>query len=116
MQKGYSQEYLAHELQMTQGNYCKLESDYHFPPVHALEKLATLYELSPEELVSSEGQTQIQYNNNHDSSSSVNSFMVWQDSQKLVEDLLAAKEQIIQLQARQIEILESRLRGGEHSL
>lgn len=113
MQKGYSQEYLAHELKMTQGNYCKLESDNHFPSGEVLEKLAALYNVSPEELVSSEGQTQIQYNSNHDSSTSVNSFMVWQDSQKVVEELLATKEQLIKLQARQIEILESQLRDRD---
>ena len=54
-----------------------------------------------------DGQTQIQYN--HESPHAVNAYMVWQDPQKLVEDLLASKEKIIALQAKQIELLESQL-------
>ncbi|MCC6835563.1 MAG: helix-turn-helix transcriptional regulator [Cytophagales bacterium] len=114
-EKGYSQEYLAHELNMTQGNYCKLESDSHFPSSETLEKIAALYNTTPQELLASDGQTQVQYNNNYDSSQSVNAFFVWQDPQKLVEDLIASKEKIIALQARQIEILESRLKNESAS-
>ncbi|MCW5910624.1 MAG: helix-turn-helix transcriptional regulator [Cyclobacteriaceae bacterium] len=109
MEKGYSQEYLAHALKMTQGNYCKLEGDNHFPSAGALEKLAFMYGITPEELLTSDHH-QVEYNNNDANIHSANAFMVMQDPQKLVEDLLASKEKIIALQARQIEILESRLR------
>ncbi len=108
-EKGYSQEYIAHELNMSQGNYCKLESDNHFPSAETIEKLATLYDITPQELVAGDGQTQIQYNQNHDSSHSVNAFMVWQDPQKLMDEFLSSKDKIIALQAKQIEILESQL-------
>ena len=69
---------------MTQGNYCKLETDNHFPSADALEKLASLYETTPQELLASDSPTQIQYN--HESPHAVNAYMVWQDPQKLVED------------------------------
>ncbi len=36
--------------------------------------------------------------------------MVWQDPQKLVEELLASKEKIITMQAKQIETLEGQLK------
>ena len=107
IEKGYSQEYLAHELNMTQGNYCKLESDGHFPSANALEKLAEIYETTPQDLLmSSDSGQQIQYNQIKDSPHTVNAYMVWQDPQKLVEELLSSKEKIIALQAKQIEILE----------
>ncbi|MBY0435880.1 MAG: helix-turn-helix transcriptional regulator [Cyclobacteriaceae bacterium] len=108
LEKNYSQEYLAHELGMTQGNYCKLESDHHFPSAETLEKLASLYDTTPHDLMSGEGQQQIQYN--HESPHAVNAYMVWQEPQKLVEELLASKEKIITLQAKQIELLESQLK------
>lgn len=58
-----------------------------------------------------EGQAQVQYNQNHDNAHSVNAFMVWQDPQKLIEDLPASKEKIIALQAKQIGLLEGQLLG-----
>ncbi len=104
----YSQEYVAHELSMSQGNYCKLESDSHFPSAETLEKIASLYQTTPHELLASEGQTQIQYN--HESPHAINAFMVWQDPQKLLDELLLSKEKIIALQSKQIEHLEARLK------
>ncbi len=113
IERNFSQEHIARELNMTQGNYCKLETDNHFPSAEALEKLASLYETTPQELLASDGQTQIQYNHNHESSQAINAFMVWQDPQKLVEDLLASKEKIIVLQAKQIEMLEGKMKDLE---
>ena len=98
---------------MTQGNYCKLESDAHFPSADTLEKIAGLYGLAPHELLASDNSTQIQYN--HESLHAVNAYLVWQDPQKLVEDLLWSKEKIIALQAKQIELLEKKLTdSGSH--
>jgi transcriptional regulator with XRE-family HTH domain len=109
MEKGYSQEYLAQKLDMSQSNYCKLESNHHFPSQDTIEKIAMLYQITPQELIAGEGNTQIQYNQNHDQSHTVNAFLVMQDPQKLAEDLLASKDKIISLQARQIELLESQM-------
>lgn len=106
IEKGFSQEYLAHELKMSQGNYCKLETDNHFPTAPILEKLASLYEVTPQELLTAEGQ-QNQYN--HESPHAINAYLVWQGPQKLVEDLITSKEKIIALQAKQIELLEGQL-------
>ena len=106
--RGYSQEYLAHELGMSQSNYCKLESDNHIPSLHVIEKLASLYETTPQDILVSDGQNQIQYN--HESPHAINAYMVWQDSQKLVADLLSSKDKIIALQANNIDSLEDQLR------
>ena len=97
---------------MSQGNYCKLESDNHFPSPEALDKLAHLYETTPQEIIlGAENGQQIQYNNVKDSPHTVNAYMVWQDPRKLVDDLLTSKEKIIALQAKQIEMLDDKLRG-----
>jgi transcriptional regulator with XRE-family HTH domain len=106
--KGYSQDNLAHELNIGQSYYSKMESDHQSPSPEIIEKLAAFYEITPQELIATDGSAQIQYN--HESPHAVNAFMVWQDPQKLVEDLLASKEKIIALQAKQIELLEGQLR------
>jgi len=108
LEKGYSQEYLAHELNMTQGNYCKLESDHHFPSTEAVEKLASLYSLTPQELIIDN--VQAHSSTNHDTTHSANGFVQAQHPQKLVDNLLSAQEKIIALQAKQIELLETKLR------
>lgn len=110
LQRGFCQEYLAHELNMTQGNYCKLESDHHFPSAAALEKLISVYGIPAQELIS-ESKKQIQ---DSDPEHSVKTVIVSQDAQKLVDELLTAKEKIIDLQAKHIELLETKLRNLDH--
>ena len=107
--KGYSQDNIAIALNLSQGYYSKLETDEDFPSEEVVQKIAAYYDITPQELFAGDGQTQIQYNHNHDSAHSVNAFMVWQDPQKLVEELLATKEKIIALQAKQIELLEGQV-------
>lgn len=94
---------------MTQGNYCKLESDHHFPSVESLEKIASLYNVSPKELVAGEGL--VQHDTNHENTPAINVSALSQDPKKLVDDLLAAKEKIIALQAKHIELLETKLQN-----
>lgn len=110
-EKGYSQDSLAHELNIGQSYYSKMECDIQSPSPEIIEKIAAFYGITPQELIASDGQTQVQYNQNHDNSHSVNAFMVWQDPHKLVEELLASKEKIISLQAKQIELLENQLQA-----
>ncbi|GAB3706172.1 hypothetical protein GCM10027592_39400 [Spirosoma flavus] len=43
---GYSQEYIAFNMGMTQPAYCKWESGQTQPPINKLEGLANLYQLS----------------------------------------------------------------------
>ncbi len=108
-EKGYSQDSLAHELNIGQSYYSKMECDIQSPSPEIIEKIAAFYGISPQELIASDGSTQVQYN--HESPHAVNAYMVWQDPQKLVEELLASKEKIIALQAKQIELLENQLQG-----
>jgi transcriptional regulator with XRE-family HTH domain len=109
LDKGYSQEYITHELGMSQSNYCKIESDNHFPTIAVIEKLALLYETNPQAILASEGQHQVQYN--QESPNSINAFMVWQDTQKLFEELISSKDKIIALQTQQIESLAEQLKA-----
>lgn len=72
-----------------------------------MEKLASIYETTPQDLLASEGNQQLQYN--HESPHAVNAYLIWQYPQKLMDELLSSKEKIIALQAKQIEILEGQL-------
>lgn len=114
LEKGYSQEYLAHELKMTQGNYCKLESDHHFPSTETIEKLASLYTITSQELITDNKQSHRKTNHDIPMQYTVNGIVIAQHPQKLIDNLLSAQEKIIALQARQIELLETKLRdlGG----
>ncbi len=49
---GYSQEYVAFNLGITQPAYCKWESGQSRPPIDKLEHIATLYQISIGELLS----------------------------------------------------------------
>jgi transcriptional regulator with XRE-family HTH domain len=108
--KNYSQEYVAHQIDMAQGNYCKLERDKHFPSDETLEKIAALYETTSQELLAAGGQAQIQYN--HESPHVINGNTVSHDPLKLLEELLASKDKLIALQARQIELLEEKVKDS----
>ncbi|GAB4038745.1 helix-turn-helix domain-containing protein [Spirosoma gilvum] len=48
---GYSQEYVAFNMGMTQPAYCKWESGQTQPPINKLEGLANIYQLSLGELL-----------------------------------------------------------------
>jgi transcriptional regulator with XRE-family HTH domain len=102
---GYSQEYIAHELNMTQGNYCKLEADKFFPSVETVERICKLYSLEQAELLSISGQHD---DRDHSSNSP--------DRHMLVEELISSKDKIIDLQAKQIALLEQRIRELESSV
>lgn len=95
---------------MSQGNYCKLESDTYVPSLGVLEKIAQLYETTLHEILISED-NQVPYN--QESQHSINGFMVWQDSQKIFEELIVAKDKIIELQKEQIDLLKNQLKELE---
>jgi transcriptional regulator with XRE-family HTH domain len=105
IEKGYSQEYLAHELNMSQGNYCKLESDHHFPSGVTLEKLARLYEIKEHDLLAYEDRNL----NNHKISRDSISILSSQELKIITLELMASKDRIIELQAIQIQSLENQL-------
>ncbi|GAB3951028.1 hypothetical protein GCM10028805_30310 [Spirosoma harenae] len=48
---GYSQEYIAFNIGMTQPAYCKWESGQTQPSINKLEELANLYQLSLGDLI-----------------------------------------------------------------
>jgi hypothetical protein len=89
---------------MTQGNYCKLESGYHFPSTETLKKIASLYELSLQDVLGLNGVKKTENEVNK-----ITDFITSHDFQKLVEELLSSKDKIIGLQAKRIEVLERQL-------
>jgi len=105
IEKGYSQEYLAHELNMSQGNYCKLESDNHLPSGVTLTKLAQLYEMKEHDLLAYEHQNINKSELLSDSIPNINS----QELKIITLELLASKDRIIELQAIRIQNLENQL-------
>lgn len=52
-EKGYSQDSLAHELNIGQSYYSKIESDHQSPSPEIIEKLAAFYDIAPQELIAS---------------------------------------------------------------
>lgn len=64
MEKGWSQEYVAHRLDgITQSGYSKIENNLHPPSLRQLELLAALHEVDPSDFLKSESApTQINQN------------------------------------------------------
>ncbi len=107
--RGYSQEYVGSVLGIEQNTYSKLESGQIRLTVDRISKLAKLYEVTPDLLVSSDLPI-VNYNNgkfskgivnteNHDS----------QHSKELYEKMLLLKEQLIEEKEKQILILKEEL-------
>lgn len=105
LDRNFSQEYLAHEFNMTQGNYSKLESGNHFPTPKTMEKLAKVYGMTANDLLSFEDHVGIKTETQISMKGKVD-LKVGLNSQEFLAKLLDSKQKIIELQEKQIEILE----------
>ncbi len=94
-ERGFSQEQVADKLHISQSTYARIESgESHSWASHIL-KICETYEITPEELVSSEN---IVINNNQQGGNSTNAIIVNQLSEKLIqqyEERIKEKDLII---------------------
>lgn len=95
--KGYSQEYMAHELDITQSSYAKLENDSTKITVERLFSIAQLLEMEMTELLDLKNQT-IYNQDLKDSAVGHQSVQnLYQENKEVYQDLLKAKDEQIAL-------------------
>lgn len=97
LKKGYSQDYMAKQLCISQSAYAKLETGKTYTWATHLEKLCEALEVQPEDLVKQE---QVIINQNQKGGNSNNAYIINQLSEKLIEQYekrLADKDEIIAL-------------------
>lgn len=107
--KGYSQEYVGSVLGIEQNTYSKLESGQIRLTLDRICKLAELYEISTDLLVSSELPI-VNYNSGKFSKGIVNTEnCVSQNPKELYEKILSLKDQFIEEKEKQILLLKEEL-------
>jgi transcriptional regulator with XRE-family HTH domain len=107
--KGYSQQYVGSVLGIEQNTYSKLESGQIRLTLDRVAKLAKLYEVSTDLLVSSELPI-VNYNNGKFSKGIVNTEnYILHDPKELYEIMLSLKDQLIEEKEKQILILKEKL-------
>jgi len=106
--KGYSQEYVGSVLGIEQNTYSKLESGQIRLTIDRICKLAELYEVSADLLISSELPI-VNYNNGKFSKGVVNNDNALCHSKELYEKMLSLKDQLIEEKEKQILILKEKL-------
>lgn len=107
--KGYSQEYVGSVLGIEQNTYSKLESGQIRLTIDRISKLAELYDVSPDLLISSELPI-VNYNNGKFSKGIVNNENhASYHSKELYEKMLSLKDLLIEEKEKQILILKERL-------
>jgi transcriptional regulator with XRE-family HTH domain len=112
---GYTQDQIAEIVDMSQGNYSKLESDkYESFPGEILPILASLYGVEIKDLLQNDSSQHINLSKNKNNA--INAFLVYQDSQKQSEQTITAlketiesQKEVMSMQKVQIEILQSEI-------
>ncbi|HPW97794.1 MAG TPA: helix-turn-helix domain-containing protein [Flavobacterium sp.] len=109
--KGYSQEYMAETLKISQKTYSNMENDKSSISIDTLKKIAQEYEIDLLDILSDE-KVVVQNNNSHDASSFQGGIIFNQLSEELlnqfkerIEDL----KKVIEDKNKIIEILEKQL-------
>jgi transcriptional regulator with XRE-family HTH domain len=98
---GYSQEYVASRLEMSQANYCRIEQDTLHITHDKLEIIAQIYSISLAQLFDEKFNI---FTSEEDSEPKEN-------IQISLDDLLKLKEQVIEVQHRHIQLLEEKLQS-----
>jgi transcriptional regulator with XRE-family HTH domain len=94
-QKGWSQEYVAEILHLSQSAYSRIENGDSNSWVNHLEKICEVFEVTPEELIKNES---IILSNNQQGGTSTNALVINQLSEKLIEQYelrLKEKDELI---------------------
>lgn len=107
--KGYSQEYVGSFLGIEQNTYSKLETGQTRLTLNRINKLAELYNVTTDLLLSNELPI-VNYNNGQFSKGIVNAEnYLSQNPSALYEKLLSLKDQFIEEKEKQIELLKEEL-------
>ncbi|WP_295794698.1 helix-turn-helix transcriptional regulator [Mucilaginibacter sp.] len=94
--KGYSQEYVAGILGMTQPSYSRIETNQTKLDTGTLEKLAEILEVSPADIMSTEPTVINFYGTNHGAQCTFGTVGHFDGSQKeLLEKIIVAKDEEI---------------------
>lgn len=97
--KGYSQEYMAHELDITQASYAKIENNTTKINVERLFAIAKVLEMDAGDILELNKQTIFNQNNN-ETANAFGNIENYQDCKEAYEKLIQAKnEQIALLKA-----------------
>lgn len=102
----FSQDHVARELNMTQSNYSKLEADKFFPSGEVLEGIARLYKIPVEKILLSAAHDDL----SNASGASHGTTDLLQAGPLASKQLENYKDMIINLQIRQIELLEFQIK------
>ena len=94
--KGYSQEYMANEMELTQASYAKLESNSTKISVERLFTIAKLLETDVADILELNKQT-IFNQNNTGTANAFGNVENYQDNKKIYEKLLQSKDEQIAL-------------------
>lgn len=95
--KGYSQEYMAHELDITQASYAKIENNTTKINVERLFAIAKVLEMDAGEILELNKQTIFNQNNNEVANAFGNIEKFHQDNKEAYEQIIKAKDEQIAL-------------------
>ncbi|MDO4763990.1 MAG: helix-turn-helix transcriptional regulator [Flavobacteriaceae bacterium] len=95
--KGYSQEYMAHELDITQASYAKLESNSTKINVERIFTIAKILETDVADILELNKQTIFNQSNNITANAFGNVEKLTQDNKETYEKLIQAKDEQIAL-------------------
>lgn len=107
--KGYSQEYMAHELDITQASYAKLENNTTKLDVGRLFTIAKLLETDVADILELNKQTIFNQSNNVTANAFGNVDKLQQDNKEIYEKLIQAKDE-------QIALLKALLKQYHHDI
>lgn len=93
--KGYSQEYMAHELDITQASYAKIENNTTKINVERLFAIAKVLEMDAGEILELNKQTIYNQTNNTNAFGNIEKFH--QDNKEAYEQIIKAKDEQIAL-------------------
>lgn len=94
-EKGFSQEYMALELEISQASYARLESQESRLDVQRLIRIAKILQVHFAQLIGEEPQNIFHQNN--EKSNQVNGFVqnLYQESQEIIQKLIDSKDETI---------------------
>ena len=108
--KGYSQEYMAHELNINQASYAKLENSSTKITVDRLFAISKLLETDVADILELNKQTIFNQNNKTTANAFANVENLYQENREVYEKLIQAKDEQIQLLMEQINFYKSRIK------
>jgi len=105
--RGYSQDYMAQEMNITQSAYGKIEKENVKITIERLVKIAEILEMDMANLINSKNQNIFNLYNNQTANGNVEN--LYHENKENIEKLLNAKDEIIQKQESEIQFLRKQL-------